>query len=79
MKVRGVAAILKLKMAAKKNKQLLIQWNYGNAWYRKFSYCCKLNSYALPTKHALPTKQYCVSDMPRLAAILKSNKAAKQK
>ena len=50
MKITGVAAILKLKMAAKKNKQLLIQWNNWNAWYRKFVHSYQLIYYALPSK-----------------------------
>ena len=50
MKIMGVAAILKLKMAAKKNKQLLIQWNNWNAWYRKLVYSYQLISDALPSK-----------------------------
>ena len=47
MKMPGVAAILKFKMAAKKNKQLLIQWN---AWYRKFVYSYQLICLAFKTK-----------------------------
>ena len=50
MKMTGVAAILKLKMADKKNKQLLIQWYNWNPWYRKFACSYELNSYALPTR-----------------------------
>ena len=71
MKMTGVAAILKLKMAAKKHKQLLIQWNNWNAWYRKFVYRYQLNSYALFTR-----QYYIAENMPRMAAIVKSKMAA---
>ena len=49
-KITRVEAILTLKMAAKKNKQLLIHWFNWNAWYRECVHRYQLNSYALPTR-----------------------------